>query len=52
MVDQSLAIIDENLIETGGFLKEICDDPQRVRCLQAFTKSQDIVIWLRETTSG
>ncbi len=52
MRDQTLATIDSNLVETGQFLEEIVNDPQKNNCLQTFGSSQEIIGWLKGFTKS
>ena len=52
MKEQTLAYISGNLLNTGRFLETIVNNSLKKRCLQAFTESQAIITWLRNTTRG
>ncbi len=52
MRGQTLMDVDDGLIQTGRFLKDIAHDRHRVECLEAFAKCQNVVSWLKEVTKG
>ena len=52
MRDQTLADVDDRLIETGQFLEDVAKHPKKKACLESFVRSQNIVEWLRRTTKG
>ena len=50
MKDQTLADIDEKLVDAGIFLSEFTG--RKLECITKFSECQDIVQWIRETTRG
>ena len=52
MKDQTLADVDDRLIETGQFLVDVAKNPKKKACLESFVRSQNIVEWLKSTTKG
>lgn len=52
MKDQTLESVDEKLVTTGKFLKNISSDPMKLDCLVCFSQCQDVVTWLRNVTNG
>ncbi len=52
MNTKSLDSIDEKLIGTGEFLSTIKDDHFKIQCLEVFSKSINIVEWIRNETKG
>ena len=52
MRDQTLAAVDESLIDAGEFLRELLEDKERLRCLKTFAGCMDIVNWIRDETKG
>ena len=50
MKDQTLADINEQLVEAGQFLSEFTGE--RLECIQRFCQCQRIVEWIRSTTKG
>lgn len=47
-----LSAVDETLIKTGTFLKEVAMEKEKLDCLKAFTECSPIVKWLKSTTVG
>ena len=52
MRDKTLASIDQNLIDTGEFLKEFVADHKKLECLQTFARCLPVVQWIRKETKG
>jgi len=52
MKDQTLEVVDDNLLKTGKFLENISSDPGKLQCLNYFAKCQEVIKWLREVTKG
>ncbi len=52
MRHQLLRDVNDDLISTGRFLKGIADDPHRLACLEAFSRCQNVVSWLKEVTTS
>ena len=52
MRDKTLASIDQNLIDTGEFLKEFVADRKKLECLQTFARCLPVVQWIRKETKG
>ena len=52
MRDKTLASIDQNLIDTGEFLKEFAADRKKLECLQTFARCLPVVQWIRKETKG
>lgn len=52
MKDQSLASIDEKVVNTGNFLEEIINSQVRNECLEAFRDCQAIILWLKDFTKS
>ncbi len=52
MRDQTLGDVNDELIKTGRFLKDIASDPHRKKCLEAFARCQNVVAWLKKVTKG
>ena len=52
MKDQTIDAIDNTLVETGDFLKEIVDHPLKHKCLYVFGGCQGLIKWLREFTTS
>ena len=52
MKDQTLAAVDENLVKTGKFLKNISSDSKKLQCLNYFAQCQEVIKWLRDVTNG
>ena len=50
MKDQTLADINEELIGAGEFLSGFTGD--KLECIEKFSKCQNIVQWIRDTTKG
>lgn len=50
--NRSLDTIDDVFVEAGGFLKQLRDDPDKLKCLNTFAESHAIIDWiLKETKS-
>ena len=49
---QSLASIDENVVNTGNFLEEIINSSVKNKCLEAFRDCQEIILWLKDFTKS
>ncbi len=45
--NDTLASINEEVVQASGFLKSFAADKQRQECLDAFCDCQDIVNWIR-----
>ena len=52
MKELPLDAVDEKLIKTGAFLKELALDRNKLDSLEAFTECSDVVEWLMSTTVG
>ena len=52
MKDQTLETVDEKLVKTGQFLKDISSDPRKLECLKCFAECQEVIKWLRGVTKG
>ena len=52
MKDQTLETVDEKLVKTGRFLKDISSDPRKLECLKCFAECQEVIKWLRDVTKG
>ena len=52
MKDQTIDAIDDTLVNTGDFLKEIVDHPLKHKCLKLFGECQGLIKWLREFTKS
>jgi hypothetical protein len=52
MKDQTLQDVNDCLIDAGRFMKDVAEDPNKVECLETFSRCQDIVKWLKEVTKG
>ncbi len=52
MGGQKLRDVNDALIKTGKFLRDIAQVHHRVECLEAFAKCQNVVSWLRKVTKG
>ena len=52
MQDQTLETVDEKLVKTGRFLKDISSDPRKLKCLKCFAECQEVIKWLRGVTKG
>ncbi len=52
MNSKSLESIDEKLIDADEFLSMIKDDCFKITCLEVFSKSINIVEWIRKETEG
>jgi hypothetical protein len=50
--NQTLAGVDEKLMQAGVFLEDIAKNPQKVDCLDTFARCKDIVKWLQKETKG
>ena len=52
MKDKTLEAINASLIEAGDFLKEVEGDRRKLRCLEIFADSVEVVEWIRKETKG
>ncbi len=52
MNSKSLDSINEQLISAGEFLSMIKVDCSKIHCLEVFSKSINIVEWIRNETKG
>ena len=52
MENQTLKDVDDSLMETGKFLEDVAKESKKVKCLERFSRCQDIVKWLKEVTKG
>ncbi len=52
MKDQTIDAIDDTLVDTGDFLKEIVDHPSKHECLKVFGECQGLIKWLRKFTTS
>ena len=52
MKDWSLGDVNQSLVNTGRFLDDIVTDEKKRRSLQTFVDCQEVVHWIRETTTG
>ena len=50
MKDQTLAYVNETLVEAGQFLHEFTGD--NLKCIQTFCECQKIVQWIQNTTKS
>ena len=50
MKDQTLADVNDELLEAGEFLSEFTSN--KMTCIQQFCACQNIVQWIRQTTKG
>ena len=50
MKDQTLADINDDLVEAGMFLSEFTGD--KLECINRFCECKEIVDWIRNTTDG
>ena len=52
MKDKPLEVIDESLIEAGEFLRVVEGDSNKMKCLEVFAGSLEVVEWIRNETKG
>ena len=52
MQNKSLADIDQSLVDTGDFLRELISDRNKLECLQTFAQCLTVVEWIRKETKG
>ena len=52
MKEQTLAAINDVLIETGQFLEHITSNLGKLQCLQTFAACQQVIQWIREETES
>ena len=52
MKDKPLEVIDANLIEAGEFLRLVEGDSNKMKCLEVFAESVEVVEWIRNETKG
>ena len=50
MKDQTLADVNNELVQAGEFLKEFTGE--KLECINRFCECQEIVEWIRHTTKG
>ena len=49
---QPLSVISEELLITGETLTKISASPQRCYCLEEFSKSTELIHWLKSETGS
>jgi hypothetical protein len=52
MKDKPLEVIGASLIEAGEFLRLVEGDSKKMKCLEVFAKSLEVVEWIRNETKG
>ena len=52
MKDKPLEVIDAALIEAGEFLRLVEGDSNRMKCLEVFADSLEVVEWIRKETKS
>ncbi len=52
MKDQTIEAVNDTLVDTGDFLKDIVEDDPKYQCLKTFSKCQDLTQWLRKFTKS
>ena len=49
---QTLSVINRELLTAGEVLTEIFTFPQRYHCLEVFSRSTELIDWLRSETGS
>ena len=52
MKDQPLEVIDASLVEAGEFLRLVEGDSNKMKCLEVFANSLEVVEWIRSETKS
>ena len=49
---QTLSVINRELLKAGEVLTEISTSPQRRKCLEVFSRSAELISWLKSATGS
>ena len=49
---QTLSVINSELLKAGEALTEISTSPQRCKCLEVFSRSAELISWLKLETGS
>ena len=50
MKDQTLAYVNDELVQAGNFLRAFTGE--KLECINRFCECKEIVEWIRKTTTG
>ena len=52
MHDKSLWFIDDDLVQTGNFLKDISSNKNKLKFIEDFSQCLPLVEWIKKETKG
>ena len=52
MHDKSLLFIDDDLVQTGNFLKDISSNKNKLKFIEDFSQCLQLVEWIKQETKG